>query len=114
MPGRLQLRELSKTTPEQNKRLVWGASTRCSKKVATRRQSVIGLPTTSSTVLISSRATSACSYLARSLPATLKYEYDLIVPEGDYVISRGRFSGRGSPVNWIAADIVRIEKRVLG
>ena len=33
--------------------------------------------------------------------------------EGDYVIVHGRFSGRGSPVNWIAADIVRIENGVL-
>ena len=49
----------------------------------------------------------------RSLPATKKYEHDLIVAEGDYVISHGRFSGRGSPVNWIAADIVRIENGVL-
>ena len=51
--------------------------------------------------------------LVRSLPATLKYEHDLIVAEGDYVISHGRFSGRGSPVNWIAADIVRSENGLL-
>ena len=51
--------------------------------------------------------------LVRSLPQALKYEHDLIVAEGDYVISHGRFSGRGSPVNWIAADIVRIENGLL-
>ena len=51
--------------------------------------------------------------LVRSLPRALKYEHDLIVAEGDYVISHGRFSGRGSPVNWIAADIVRIEDGLL-
>jgi len=51
--------------------------------------------------------------LVSSLPPTLKYEYDLIVAEGDYVISHGRFSGRGSAVNWIAADIVRIENGLL-
>jgi len=51
--------------------------------------------------------------LVRSAPATLKYESGLIVAEGDYVIVHGRFSGRGSPVNWIAADIVRIENRIL-
>ena len=51
--------------------------------------------------------------LVRSAPPTLKYEHDLIVAEGDYVISHGRFSGRGSPVNWIAADIVRIENGLL-
>jgi predicted SnoaL-like aldol condensation-catalyzing enzyme len=51
--------------------------------------------------------------LVRSAPPTLKYEPGLIVAEGDYVIVHGRFSGRGSPVNWIAADIVRIENGVL-
>ncbi len=29
--------------------------------------------------------------------------------EGDFVIVHGRFSDFGAPVNWIAADIVRIE-----
>jgi len=51
--------------------------------------------------------------LVRSAPPTLKYEPGLIVAEGDYVIVHGRFSGRGSPVNWIAADILRIENGVL-
>ena len=51
--------------------------------------------------------------LVRSLPRTLKYEHDLIVAEGDYVISHGRFSGRGSQANWVAADIVRIENGLL-
>ena len=49
----------------------------------------------------------------RSAPPTLKYEPGLIVAEGDYVIVHGRFSGRGSSVNWIAADILRIENGVL-
>lgn len=47
--------------------------------------------------------------LIRSLPATLRYEHQLVVAEGDYVILHGRFSGNGRPVAWIAADIVRIE-----
>jgi predicted SnoaL-like aldol condensation-catalyzing enzyme len=51
--------------------------------------------------------------LVRSAPPTLKYEPGLIVAEGDFVIVHGRFSGRSSPVNWIAADIVRIENGVL-
>src|SRR6476659_11367207 len=51
--------------------------------------------------------------LIRSAPDTLRYEHQLIVAEGDYVIVHGRFSGRGSPVNWIAADILRIENGVL-
>jgi predicted SnoaL-like aldol condensation-catalyzing enzyme len=46
--------------------------------------------------------------LVRALPDTLKYENQLIVAEGDYVIAHGRFSGHGRPAAWIAADIVRI------
>ena len=47
--------------------------------------------------------------LIRSTPDTLRYEHQLIVAEGDYVIAHGRFSGSGRPVAWVAADIVRIE-----
>jgi predicted SnoaL-like aldol condensation-catalyzing enzyme len=47
--------------------------------------------------------------LVRTLPGTLKYENQLIVAEGDYVIAHGRFSGLGRPAAWVAADIVRIE-----
>ena len=47
--------------------------------------------------------------LVKSLPPTLKYEPGTIVAEGDFVIVHGRFSGFGLPVNWIAADILRIE-----
>jgi predicted SnoaL-like aldol condensation-catalyzing enzyme len=48
--------------------------------------------------------------LIRSSPPTLRYEHQLIVAEGDYVIVHGRFSGTRRPVAWVAADIVRIEK----
>jgi predicted SnoaL-like aldol condensation-catalyzing enzyme len=47
--------------------------------------------------------------LIKSLPATLKYEAGAIVAEGDFVIVYGRFSGFGAPVNWIAADVVRVQ-----
>ena len=47
--------------------------------------------------------------LIRSIPPTLKYEPGVIVAEGDFVIIHGRFSGIGLPVNWIAADILRIK-----
>ena len=47
--------------------------------------------------------------LVRTLPDTLKYENQLIVAEGNYVIAHGRFSGMGRPAAWVAADIVRVE-----
>jgi predicted SnoaL-like aldol condensation-catalyzing enzyme len=51
--------------------------------------------------------------LVKSLPATLRYEPGLVVADGDFVIVHGRFSGFGAPANWIAADILRLEDRVL-
>jgi predicted SnoaL-like aldol condensation-catalyzing enzyme len=46
--------------------------------------------------------------LIRSAPDTLRYENQLVVAEGDYVIAHRRFSGNGRPAAWIAADIVRL------
>jgi len=51
--------------------------------------------------------------LIRSLPSTLKYESDIIVADGDFVIVHGRFSGYGRPRSWVAADVMRIEDDVL-
>jgi predicted SnoaL-like aldol condensation-catalyzing enzyme len=51
--------------------------------------------------------------LIKSLPPTLKYEPGTIVAEGDFVIVHGLFSDFGLAVNWIAADIVRIENGIL-
>ena len=45
----------------------------------------------------------------RSLPDTLRYENRLILAEGEYVITHGRFSGGGREAAWIAVDIVRFE-----
>jgi predicted SnoaL-like aldol condensation-catalyzing enzyme len=47
--------------------------------------------------------------LIRGLPKTLRYENQLVVAEGDYVIAHGRFSGNGRAASWIAADVVRFE-----
>ena len=47
--------------------------------------------------------------LIRTLPDSLRYENQLIVAEGDYVIAHGRFSGNGRPAAWIAVDVVRFE-----
>ena len=51
--------------------------------------------------------------LIKSIPATLRYEPGVIVAEGDFVIIHGRFSGFGLPVNWIAADIIRMKDGIL-
>ena len=51
--------------------------------------------------------------LVRATPGTLRYENQVIVAEGDYVIAHGRFSGIGRPAAWIAADVVRFEDGLL-
>src|SRR5467141_4848228 len=51
--------------------------------------------------------------LIKSLPPTLKYEPGTIVADGDFVMVHGRFSHFGLPVNWMAADILRIKDGIL-
>jgi predicted SnoaL-like aldol condensation-catalyzing enzyme len=50
--------------------------------------------------------------LIRTLPETLRYDNQLIVAEGDYVITHGRFSGNGRPAAWI--DVIRFEVPMFG
>ena len=50
--------------------------------------------------------------LVKGLAPTLRYEPGAIVADGDFVIVHGRFSGF-QPVNWIAADVLRIENGIL-
>ena len=51
--------------------------------------------------------------LVKSMPSEFKYEPGMIVAEKEFVIVHGRFSGFGQPVNWIAADILRINDGLL-
>jgi predicted SnoaL-like aldol condensation-catalyzing enzyme len=52
--------------------------------------------------------------LVKNIPATLRYENQLIVANGDFVMLHGRFKGLGPGIpNWIVVDIVRVENGVL-
>jgi predicted SnoaL-like aldol condensation-catalyzing enzyme len=51
--------------------------------------------------------------LIKASPPSLRYEHGLIMAEGDFVIVHGRYSNTGLPANWIVADIIRVENRVL-
>jgi predicted SnoaL-like aldol condensation-catalyzing enzyme len=51
--------------------------------------------------------------LIKGVPPTLRYEAGTIVAEGEFVIVHGRFSGFCAPVNWIAADILRVKDGIL-
>jgi predicted SnoaL-like aldol condensation-catalyzing enzyme len=51
--------------------------------------------------------------LVKAAPPAFKYEPGVILAEDDFVILHGRFSNIGLPVNWIAADIVRLKDGIL-
>lgn len=51
--------------------------------------------------------------LVKASPPELRYENGLAVASGDYVMLHGRFSGSGTPVNWIVVDILRIENGLI-
>ena len=52
--------------------------------------------------------------LVKSSPATLKYEHQLVLANGDYVMLHGRYSGRGPGLpNWIIVAVVRLANGVL-
>jgi predicted SnoaL-like aldol condensation-catalyzing enzyme len=43
----------------------------------------------------------------------LRYDHQLVVAEGSYVLLHGRFSNIARPANWIVVDICRLENGVL-
>jgi predicted SnoaL-like aldol condensation-catalyzing enzyme len=52
--------------------------------------------------------------LVRNVPATMRYENQLTVANGDFVMLHGRFSGLGAGVpSWVVVDIVRMENGLL-
>ena len=51
--------------------------------------------------------------LVRTLPPDLRYEHQLVVADGDFVLLHGRFSNHGLPASWIVVDIVRVADGLL-
>jgi predicted SnoaL-like aldol condensation-catalyzing enzyme len=100
---------MSKTTPEQNKALVLEAfDTLFNKRDYDAAERWSDRYIQHSAHIPPGR--DGLFNLIRALPDTLRYDNQLIVAEGDYVIAHGRFSGNGRPAAWIAADIVRVEQ----
>src|SRR5437879_12747468 len=93
---------MSKTTPEQNKALVLEAfDTLFNKRdyhAAERFWSERYLQHSAHIA----RGRDGLFNLIRTLPATLKYENQLIVAEDDYVINHGRFYGHARPADSVA------------
>ena len=101
---------MSKTTPEQNKALVLEAfDTLFNKRDYAAAERYWSYRYIQHSAHIAPGRDGLFN-LIRTLPDTLKYENQLIIAEGDYVIAHGRFSGNGRPTAWVAADIVRMEE----
>jgi predicted SnoaL-like aldol condensation-catalyzing enzyme len=104
---------MAKTTPEQNKALVFEAfDTLFNKRDYAAAERFWSADYIQHSAHIEPGREGLFN-LIKSLPPTLKYEAGTIVADGDFVIVHGRFSGFGAPVNWVAADIVRIKDGVL-
>ena len=104
---------MTKTTPEQNKALVLEAfDTLFNKRDYAKAEAFWSDSYIQHSAHIASGREGLFD-LIRNVPDTLRYENQLIVAEGDYVIAHGRFSGTGRLAAWIAADVVRIEDGML-
>ena len=104
---------MSKTTPEQNKALVLEAFDTLFNKRDFRTAERFWSPKYIQHSAHIAPGRDGLFALIRSLPQTLRYENQLIVAEGDYVMAHGRFTGSGRPAAWVAAEVVRFEDGLL-
>ena len=102
-----------KTTPEQNKKLVLEAFDTLFNKRDYAAAEEFWSPSYIQHSAHIPPGREGLFNLVKASPPALKYDHGLIVAEGDFVIVHGRYSNTGLPVNWIIADIVRIENGVL-
>ena len=101
--------DMTKTTPEQNKALVLEAfETLFNKRDYAGAERFWSDPYIQHSAHIASGRAGLFD-LVRSLPQTLRYENQLILAEGDYVIAPAALSNIGRPAAWIAADIAHVE-----
>ena len=108
-----QMAEITKTTPEQNRALVMEAFDTLFNKRDYAAAERFWSPDYIQHSAHIAPGREGLFNLIKSVPPTLKYEPGMIVAEGDLVIVHRRFSNLGLPVNWIAADIVRIQNGIL-
>jgi predicted SnoaL-like aldol condensation-catalyzing enzyme len=104
---------MPKTTPEQNKTIVLEAFDTLFNKRDYDAAERFWSPTYIQHSAHIAPGREGLFNLVRSAPNTLRYENQLIIAEGDYVIAHGRFSGSGRPAPWIAADVIRFENGLL-
>jgi predicted SnoaL-like aldol condensation-catalyzing enzyme len=100
---------MTKTTPEQNKALVLKAFDTLFNKRDYEAAAGFWSPSYIQHSAHIEPGREGLFALIRGAPDALRYEHQLILGEGDYVIVYGRFTGTGSPAASVAADVVRIE-----
>ena len=108
-----QMAEITKTTPEQNRALIMEAFDTLFNNRDYAAAERFWSPDYIQHSAHIAPGREGLFNLIKGVPPTLKYEPGMIVAEGDLVIVHGRFSNLGLPVNWIAADIVRIQNGIL-
>ena len=113
IPRQSQELNISKTTPEQNKAIVLEAFDTLFTKRDYAAAERFWSPKYIQHSAHIAPGREGLFNLIRSAPSTLRYENQLIVAEGDYVIAHGRFSRNGRPAAWVAADVVRFEDGLL-
>jgi predicted SnoaL-like aldol condensation-catalyzing enzyme len=104
---------MPKTTPEQNKAIVLEAFDTLFNKHDVAAAERFWSPDYTQHSAHIPAGREGLFTLVRSVPDTMRYENQLIVAEGDYVMLHGRFSGIGRPSDWIVADIVRLKDGIL-
>jgi len=104
---------MSKTTPEQNKSIVLEAFDTLFNKRDYTAAARFWSPKYIQHSAHIAPGREGLFALIRSAPDTLRYENQLILAEGDYVIAHGRFSGNGRRAAWVAADVIRFEDGLL-
>jgi predicted SnoaL-like aldol condensation-catalyzing enzyme len=102
--------DMTKTTPEENKALVPEAFDTLFNKRDYEAAAGFWSPSYIQHSAHIEPGREGLFALIRGAPDALRYEHQLILAEGDYVIVYGRFTGTGSPVASVAADVVRIEE----
>src|SRR3981189_2822815 len=102
---------MPKTTPEQNKAIVLKAFDTLFNKRDYATAERFWSPTYIQHSAHIAPGREGLFALVRSTPDSLRYENQLIVAEGDYVIAHGRFAEKRKTEASVAADIGRFERR---
>jgi predicted SnoaL-like aldol condensation-catalyzing enzyme len=100
-------------TPEQNKKIVLEAfDTLFNRKNIEAARDFWSLDYIQHNPLVADGREGLFEFVS-ALPATTRFESQLAIAEGDYVMIHGRYSDNGYPTNWVVVDILRLENGIM-